>query len=68
MAENYYVRFKQGENWVNALREGQKYITKEVAEEIMNKLEEKQVSACLFVRTEDGKSELVRKTKLGVEM
>lgn len=68
MTKNYYVRVKKGEEWINALRDGQRYVDEATANDMLDTAEEKGIEACMFFAEKGKKPELVRRTQVGVEL
>lgn len=71
MTKTYYVRFMKDNYWVNALRNHEKYVTLEVANEMMDTLESNGVKACLFEVEQGNFKEspvVIRRTLDGVEV
>lgn len=68
MNKEYYVRLKQGSEWVNALREGNKYVDENTARDMLSVAKSKQLEACLFKNMPDGSSKLIDKVESGFEL
>lgn len=64
----FYVRVKKGEEWINALRDGQRYVTEAVANDMMDTAQAGNIRAVMFKAVGNETPVIVRRTEPGVEL
>lgn len=65
---HYYIRLKQDDQWVNGLRDGQRYVDEQTANEMIANAEAKGIEACMFHALPNEKPVMVKRTQTGVEL